>query len=158
MNSSRLSLEFLRRISRPRHSTKSKVASISDYIEWQSALLTSEQLDKLRAELPLLNFRLPAMAAARFPRLPRQLKLLVSFFGHTFDQAFPAKSDASRKEAAFAIRYWMKESDIIPDFVPEIGYADDSLIVRTVLRRHQEVFRDYCLFRNISWPKIGVAP
>jgi len=158
MNSSRLSLEFLRRLSRPRRSAKSKVASISDYIEWQSAMLTSEQLDKLRADLPSLDFRLPAMAVARFPRLPRQLKLLVSFFEHTFDQVFPSESDASRREAAFAIRYWAKESDIIPDFVPEIGYGDDSLIVRTVLQRHQEVFRDYCLFRNISWPKIGVGP
>jgi hypothetical protein len=37
-----------------------------------------------------------------------------------------------------------KEADIIPDFVPEIGYADDSLIVRTVLERHQELFHDHC--------------
>jgi uncharacterized membrane protein YkvA (DUF1232 family) len=158
MNSSHFSLEFLRRVSRPRRSAKNQIASISEYIEWQSAMLTSEQLEKLRAELPAFDLRLRTMAPARFPYLARQLKLLVSFFGHTFDQVFAADSDASRRETAFAIRYWAKESDIIPDFVPEIGYADDSLIVQTVLQRHQEVFRDYCRFRNISWSKIGVAP
>jgi uncharacterized membrane protein YkvA (DUF1232 family) len=120
-------------------------------------MLTSEQLEKLRIELPTLDLRLQDMAVTRFPYLARQLKLLVGFFGHAFDRVFPADSDASRREAAFAIRYWANESDIIPDLVPEIGYADDSLIVQTVLRRHHEVFRDYCRFRNISWSKIGVA-
>jgi uncharacterized membrane protein YkvA (DUF1232 family) len=71
---------------------------------------------------------------------------------------FPAGSDASRKETAFALRYAAKEIDIIPDFVPEIGYADDSLIVRTVLSRHQDVFRDYCRFRKIRCSKISLAP
>jgi uncharacterized membrane protein YkvA (DUF1232 family) len=51
-----------------------------------------------------------------------------------------------------------KEADIIPDSVAEIGYADDSLIVRIVLSRHQDVFRDYCRFRKIRWSKISFAP
>jgi hypothetical protein len=42
--------------------------------------------------------------------------------------------------------------------IPEIGYADDSLIVRTVLNRHDDIFRDYCRFRKIRWSKISFAP
>jgi hypothetical protein len=38
-----------------------------------------------------------------------------------------------------------------------LGYADDSLIVRTVLSRHQDVFRAYCRFRKIRWSKISFA-
>jgi uncharacterized membrane protein YkvA (DUF1232 family) len=64
----------------------------------------------------------------------------------------------ARREAAFALRYAAKETDIIPDFVPEIGYADDSLIVRTVLSRHQDVFHDYCRFRKIRWENSIFAP
>jgi len=56
------------------------------------------------------------------------------------------------------LRYTAKNTDIIPDHVPEIGYADDSLIVRTVLERHRDVFRDYCRFREIRWSKITLAP
>jgi uncharacterized membrane protein YkvA (DUF1232 family) len=151
-------LEFLRRISRRRRSAKNGVESISEYVEQCSALLTPEQLDELRAKLPLLNLRFAAIAVPQFPHLRQQLKLLADFFEDTEDGVFPACSDASRKETAFALAYTAKETDIIPDFIPEIGYADDSIIVRTVLSRHEDNFRDYCRFRKIRWSKISFAP
>jgi uncharacterized membrane protein YkvA (DUF1232 family) len=152
------SLEFLRRISKRRRSAKYGVESISEYIEQRAALLTPEQLDQLRADLPLLNVRFAAIAVRQFPHLQRQLKLLADFFEDTADGVFPAGSDASRKETAFALGYTAKETDIIPDFIPEIGYADDSLIVRTVLGRHEDIFHDYCRFRKIRWSRISFAP
>jgi uncharacterized membrane protein YkvA (DUF1232 family) len=112
-------------------------------------LLTPENLDELRADLPLLNSRFAAIGLPQFPHLSSQLRLLADFSADIADSVFPVGSEASRKEAAFALRYAAKEVDIIPDFVPEIGYADDSLIVRTVLNRHQDVFDDYCLSRKI---------
>ena len=158
MRSTNSSLEFLRRISRRRRLAKNGVESISEYVEQCSALLTSEQLDELRTKLPLLNVRFAAIAVPQFPHLQQQLKLLADFFEDAEDGVFPAWSDASRKETAFALAYTAKETDIIPDFIPEIGYADDSIIVRTVLSRHEDIFRDYCRFRKIRWSKISFAP
>ena len=152
------SLEFLRRISRRRRSAKYGAESISEYVEQCSALLTPEQLDELRTKLPLLNVRFAGLAVPQFPHLQQQLKLLADFFEDTEDGVFPAWSDASRKETAFALAYMAKETDIIPDFIPEIGYADDSIIVRTVLSRHEDIFRDYCRFRKIRWSKISFGP
>ena len=158
MRSTDCSLEFLRRISRRRRSAKYGVESISEYVEQRAALLTPEQLDELRAELPLLNVRFAAIGVPQFPHLRQQLKLLADFFEDAVDGVFPAGSDASRKETAFALGYTAKETDIIPDFVPEIGYADDSIIVRTVLSRHEDIFCDYCRFRKIHWSRISFAP
>jgi uncharacterized membrane protein YkvA (DUF1232 family) len=158
MRSANCSLEFLRRISRRRHSTRHGVGSISEYIEERAALFTPEHLDDLQAELPLLNLQFAAITVPQFPHLQQQLKLLTDFLEDTADGVFPAGSEASRKETAFALHYTAKEVDIIPDSVPEIGYADDSLIVRTVLSRHQDIFRDYCHFRKIRWSKISFAP
>jgi hypothetical protein len=152
------SLEILRRISRRRRSAKYGVASISEYVERRAALLTPKQLDELLAKLPLLNVRFAAIEAPQLPYLQEQLKLLADFFEDTADGVFPPGSEVSRKEAAFALSYTAKETDIIPDFVPEIGYADDSLIVRTVLIRHEDIFREYCRFRRIRWSKISFAP
>ena len=147
------SVEFLRRVSRKRRSAQRSVASVSEYIEESAVLLTAEYHNELRAELPSLNIRFAAIEAPKFPHLPQQLKLLADFFEDTADSLFLAGSDASRRETAFALGYAAREIDIIPDFVPEIGYADDSLIVRTVLIRHQDVFRDYCRFRKMRWVK-----
>jgi uncharacterized membrane protein YkvA (DUF1232 family) len=158
MRSNNASLEFLRRISRRRLSAQDGVESISEYVEWRAARLTPEQLAELRTDLPLLKDRFVAIVVPQFPHLQQQLKLLADFFEDTADGVFPGGSDASRMETAFALRYAAQEIDIIPDFVPEIGYADDSLIVRTVLSRHQDIFRDYCHFRKILWLKLSVAP
>jgi uncharacterized membrane protein YkvA (DUF1232 family) len=43
-------------------------------------------------------------------------------------------------EAAFALIYAHKKSDIIPDFIPELGYGDDSSVVRSVLIRYEKHF------------------
>jgi uncharacterized membrane protein YkvA (DUF1232 family) len=158
MRSANGSLEFLRRISRRRRSAQGGVESISEYVQQRASLLTPEHLDEVREELPILNLQFAAISAREFPHLLQQLKLLTDFLEDTAAGVFPDGSEASRKETAFALRYTVKEADIIPDSVPEIGYADDSLIVRTVLNRQQDVFRDYCRFRKICWSKISFAP
>ena len=109
---------------------------------------------QLRSALTDLHLQIASMAAPQFPHLRQQVKLLVDFFADTTDGIFLNGSEASRKETAFALRYTAKQKDIIPDFVPEIGYADDALIVRTVLSRHRDVFGDYCRFREIDWSEI----
>ena len=158
MRSANYSLEFLRRISRRRRSGQRGIESISEYIERGAALLASEHLDELRAELSLLNLQFAAITAPQFPHLQQQLKLLADFFEDAVDGVFTGGSEASRKETAFALRYTAREADIISDFVPEIGYADDSFIVRTVLSRHLDVFRDYCRFRKIRWSNSSFVP
>ena len=157
MRSPDRSLEFLRRISH-RRSARHSIESIADYVEWRAAMLTSQQLDALlRTELPVLIPRFAAIVVPQFPNLRQQLRLLAGFFEDAAE-GFQTGSEASRKETAFALRYTAAEADIIPDFVPDIGYADDSVIVRTVLDRHQVLFREYCKFRKIRWSKTYLSP
>jgi len=104
----------------------------------------------MRRELPILNLQFAAISVRQFPHLQQQLKLLADFLEDTATGVFPAASEASRKETAFALRYLAKEADIIPDSIPEIGYADDSLIVRTVLSRHQDVSVTTAVFEKFA--------
>ena len=148
-----LSLEFLRRISRRRRSAQCGVESIAEYIERQAALLTSEQLGELRKELPLLRIQFAGLVSPRFPHLGPQLKLLSEFFEDSANGVFAGVSPALRREVALALRYVAKNTDVVG--VRETGHADDSHIVRAVLRRHQDALREYCAFRKISWSKIA---
>jgi len=40
-------------------------------------------------------------------------------------------------ETGFAAGYFLKRFDLIPDHLPEIGLADDALILRRVIERNQ---------------------
>jgi uncharacterized membrane protein YkvA (DUF1232 family) len=40
-------------------------------------------------------------------------------------------------ETGFAAGYFLKRFDLIPDHVPEIGLADDALILQRVIERNQ---------------------
>jgi uncharacterized membrane protein YkvA (DUF1232 family) len=61
-------------------------------------------------------------------------------------------------ETALALRCVANRIDLIPGDVPDIGYADDSLVVRTVLKRHCELFIDYCRFRHLRRSAVTLSP
>lgn len=48
-------------------------------------------------------------------------------------------------------------TDVLPDHPPQDRHADDSLLVRTALRRHRKAFRDYCRFRNLRRSAVTLA-
>jgi len=146
------------RVLRKRPPTNQSIPSIPEYIDERAALLTPADIEKLRTKLPLLKVRFAAIHAPKFPHLQQQLDLLADFFEDIYDGVFPTASEPVRKQTAFALLYATKEANIIPDIIPEIGYADDSLIARVVLTRHQDVFRAYCRFRKIRWSKSLIAP
>jgi len=110
MRSDNGSLEFLRRISRHRRSAQRSVESISDYVEQSALLLTLEHLDEMRRELPILNLQFAAISVRQFPHLQQQLKLLADFLEDTAAGVFPAGSEASRKETAFAVTWPRKQT------------------------------------------------
>jgi len=61
------SLEFLRRVSRRRHSTRHGIDSIAEFVEEFAARLTSDYLDKLQTELPILKVQFTLITAPQFP-------------------------------------------------------------------------------------------
>ena len=73
MRSADCSLEFLRRISKRRRSAQYGVESISEYVERRAALLTPENLDELRADLPLLNLKTEVRAGKKASFCPKRL-------------------------------------------------------------------------------------
>jgi hypothetical protein len=150
-------LAFLRRLSRAKSPARGAVRSIPEYLEGRAALLTPKHLEELLRELPLLRIQFAGIAAPRFPHLPAQLKLLADFFHDSAEARLPNAPAAAQRETALALRYVAHNTDVLPDHAPGNRHADDSLLVRTVLRRHRKAFRDYCRFRNLRWSTITLA-
>jgi uncharacterized membrane protein YkvA (DUF1232 family) len=54
------------------------------------------------------------------------------------------------RETGFAAAYFLKKFDLIPDHLPEIGLADDALILRRVIERNQSELT--AVWPNVSNP------
>jgi len=110
------------------------------------------------AELPVIRALAVAIEPPRCPHLRRQLTFLVDFLLDTLCRKPGSTPQAVLKESAFALRYVLREADIIPDLIPDFGYSDDSLVVRAVLRRHRDLFREHCKLRGLRWSEITLSP
>jgi|GEM_PF-512804 len=60
---------------------------------------------------------------------------------------------------AAALLYFVLPTDIVPDFIPGIGYVDDALVLSTLWKLIGEEIEGYMLFRkNGGKPAPGGAP
>jgi uncharacterized membrane protein YkvA (DUF1232 family) len=55
-------------------------------------------------------------------------------------------------EAAFALLYFQRATDLIPDSIPGLGLLDDAMVVRIVLDRHQRAFKASPYGEKLIWP------
>ena|SRR5687768_7735552 len=116
------------------------VPSLAQYVDQGTALVTPEAIAALRGLHAPLLAKIAAVADSAVLR--QRLELLTSYFMATSD----APTDAStQREVAFALLYFLKGFDRIPDSVPEVGLLDDAMIVQTVLQRHETVLEAHAM-------------
>jgi len=100
-------------------------------------------MDAFRRKLPFLKVKAETMEVPEFPHLKRQTNFLVRYAEDVLDGAYPCSDLPAIAETVFALGYLLKEVDIIPDSVPGMGLADDSVVLRAVLMGHEEEFRGF---------------
>jgi uncharacterized membrane protein YkvA (DUF1232 family) len=114
----------------------------SVHLERGAACVQPADVDRLRRMLPALRSKAARITDSAV--LPRRLAVLMQFVAETS----PADSSPALREAAFALFYFLKGYDLIPDTVPGIGLLDDALLVETVFRRHAPELRAHCTARG----------
>lgn len=55
-------------------------------------------------------------------------------------------------EAAFAVSYFAREGDLIPDTLGAIGLIDDIAVAQTVLLRNAAAFQALSTATKLPWP------
>lgn len=122
-------------------------ASVTAYIDRGATLLDAAAVQALhRLRLPL-HAKIEQIEESA--HLRRRLELLATFFEEASRDG--STGTPAHREAAFALLYFLKGYDRIPDTVPEIGLLDDALIVQIVLQRHVTALRAHWLRRRRVW-------
>lgn len=112
-------------------SRRAGLAGVGRFIEQGAELVSAEALAMLREQRLSLQLRIAALGESE--RLRGRLELLAAVFDEAAAGA-PIDPHALR-EIAFALLYFMRHADRIPDTVPQIGLLDDAVIAQFVLQR-----------------------
>ncbi len=102
--------------------------------------------DGLRqAERWLLH--IPMLAPSRIVKL---LRLLVRIIRDYLSGNYRVIPFATLASLAMASLYVVSPFDLIPDFIPGVGFLDDLAVLRLVLLAVSRDLRDYCKAKNLD--------
>ena len=123
------------------------IASVTAYIDLGATLVDAAAVQALHSLRLPLHAKIEQLEESG--HLRRRLELLATFFEEASRDG--STGTPAHREAAFALLYFLKGYDRIPDTVPEIGLLDDALIVQVVLQRHATALRAHWLRRRRFW-------
>jgi uncharacterized membrane protein YkvA (DUF1232 family) len=144
--SSRIPTELDRHLASP---AAGEIVSTSAYVERGGELVTPQAVAGLRSLRAALQKKIAGVETGS--RLRRRLDVLAQYFDETAGGVGPA--NLPHREVTFALLYFLKGFDRIPDSVPEVGLLDDALIVQDVLERHTTALKGHWTRHQRTWPE-----
>jgi uncharacterized membrane protein YkvA (DUF1232 family) len=125
-----------------------------DYIESGAARLTPRQARQLVSDLPDLGGDFAKMRESDYPETERQLWFLAAVVESVWTDGYHDMPYRAALEAAFAITYFQREVDLIPDSIEGIGLLDDAAIVQTVFARNAAAYEVFAKATKLDWAEL----
>jgi uncharacterized membrane protein YkvA (DUF1232 family) len=124
-----------------------KTMTIDEIIEDEARQVNSTDIRVLESFSGRLLDKLKESKSDMYPGLREAVQVIVWVLESS--AAEQAKDPLPRwlAETGFAAAYFLKKFDLIPDHLPEIGLADDTLILQRVIERNQSELT--ALWRNV---------
>lgn len=129
-------------------------AEVLELVRGGAAKVTLADFRRTVAAAPEVRRAIGKIDGNEYPGLAAQyrflLEVLVDFNQGEFD-VLPYVAGA---EVLFAVQYFQREVDVIPDFVPGVGLVDDAAVAAVVLQRHREVLRQHPKAAGFDWAAV----
>lgn len=127
------------------------MGEIVKFVHSGAGKISPHVLKGIHKKLPLLKLEFAGIHDPKYPQLGDQLSFLANViedFAEGEADELPFVTVAS---VAFALVYAHRQTDLIPDTVPEFGHADDSAVVRAVLIEHEKFLSNYAKKIGKTW-------
>lgn len=121
------------------------------YIENGAAQLTSRSVQNLVAEMPDLREEFAKMRSSAFPEAERKLQFLAAVVESVWTDGYRDMPYRAALEAAFAISYFHRKIDLIPDSLQVIGLTDDAAVVEIVMTRNAAAYEKFAKTTARDW-------
>lgn len=130
------------------HATEEIVSTVA-FVERGGDLVSAQAITGLRSLRGPLDAKIAGLE--RTSRLRRRLEIFAWYFDEVPGGTGPLA--APHREITFALLYFLKGFDRIPDAMPEIGLLDDAIVVQIVFERHVTALRGHWTRRQRPWPE-----
>ena len=120
--------------------------------------ITPAIAEKVLRQLPQWKLEFTQIQAPLFPHLVDQLEFLANAVEDAVEGAYKDLPYSAIAQSVFALLYAHKKLGIIPDSILNLGYADDSSVVRAVLIQNEKAFAIYAGGQGTDWQKITSQP
>jgi uncharacterized membrane protein YkvA (DUF1232 family) len=134
------------------------MSEFADYVNRGAALITPRLVEQILRQLPDWKLEFTQIEAPKYPHLVDQLEFLADVVEDFAEGVYKDLPYCAVAQAVFALTYAHRKVDVIPDALPEIGRADDSSVVRTVLIQNEKAFEKYALAQGMNWTRITSRP
>jgi uncharacterized membrane protein YkvA (DUF1232 family) len=134
------------------------MSEIVKFVNNGAASITPAIAEKVMRQLPQWKLEFTQIHAPLFPHLVDQLEFLADAVEDAVESAYNELPYCAIAQAVFALVYSHKKLGIIPDSVLNLGYADDSSVVRAVLIQNEKAFAIYAGAQGREWQRITSQP
>ncbi|MDW8309999.1 MAG: hypothetical protein RMK20_11560 [Verrucomicrobiales bacterium] len=131
---------------------------IVKFVNHGAASITPAIAERVVRLLPQWKLEFTQINAPQFPHLVGQLEFLADAVEDAVEGAYKDLPYVALAQAIFALIYAHKKMGIIPDSLLNLGYADDSSVVRAVLIQNEKAFAIYAGVQGLNWQKITSEP
>src|ERR1039457_5821518 len=131
---------------------------IANFVNGGAASITPAIAEKVLRQLPQWKLEFTQINAPKFPHLVDQLEFLADAVEDSVEGAYKDLSYTAIAQAVFALLYAHKKMGLIPESILDLGRADDSSVVRTVLIQNEKAFAIYAGTQGANWRKITNQP
>lgn len=126
------------------------------FIENGARRLSPRQVQQIVSDLPEVSAEFPKLRTSDFPETERQLDFLAALVEAVWTERYRDIPYGAALEAAFAVSYFHRAEDLIPDSIEGIGLIDDAAIVATVFARNASEFAKFAEATKREWPWRGL--
>lgn len=134
------------------------MSEIVKFVNNGATSITPAVAEKVLRLLPQWKLEFTQIRAPQFPHLVDQLEFLADAVEDAVEGAYKELPYYAIAQSVFALIYAHKKLGIIPDSILNLGYADDSSVVRAVLIQNEKVFAIYAGAQGVEWQKITSQP
>ena len=120
---------------------------------WQKAKETATDKEAMKSTLTKAGNKLKSLAenSRELRELNTKLEILLRMFQSHINGEYRAFPVSTIVLIVFALVYFITPTDLIPDFIPALGFTDDATVVLLIVKKLNRDIKKFYEWEDEQW-------